>query len=100
MARKPRPVIVIAAMKDGSMIAAYHFDEPAHGRNPNSHHAAPQARRNRKVDCQLQAAIEKCKQLVGRPNFRACMQSGGSQRGCKSQTVPKVKACVRATLGF
>jgi hypothetical protein len=32
MARKPRPVIAIAAMKDGSMIAAYHFDEPAHVR--------------------------------------------------------------------
>jgi hypothetical protein len=46
------------------------------------------------------AAIEKCKQSVGRPNFRACMQSGGSQSGCKSQTVPKVKACVGATLGF
>src|SRR5215207_9710027 len=46
-----------------------------------------------------QSAIQKCKQSVGMPNFRACMQSGGSQNDCRSQTAPKVKACVRVTLG-
>jgi hypothetical protein len=43
-------------------------------------------------------AIEKCKQQVGIPNFRACMHAGGNPKSCKSRTAPKVKACVRAAL--
>ena len=46
-----------------------------------------------------QTALEECKQTVGKPNFRACMQGGGTEKVCKSKTVPKVKACVKAALG-
>ena len=47
-----------------------------------------------------EAAIAKCKETVGKPAFRACMQAGGDPKSCKAKLPPKVKACVRAAFGL
>src|SRR5258707_13755810 len=50
-------------------------------------------------------AIENCRQTVGTPNVRACMQGmgkGGDREAnlatCRAGVLPKMKACVMATL--
>lgn len=45
------------------------------------------------------AALERCKTTVGRPNVMACMQGGGNLESCKEQTKPKVRACVMRAMG-
>jgi CHAT domain-containing protein len=46
-----------------------------------------------------EAAIENCRNSVGRPIVQACMRGGGgSMEACRAQATPKVKACVVAAL--
>jgi CHAT domain-containing protein len=46
-----------------------------------------------------EAAIEECRNSVGRPIVQACMRGGGGAiEACRAQASPKVKACVLAAL--
>lgn len=45
------------------------------------------------------AALERCKRTVGRPNVMACMQGGGNIDSCKEKTKPMVRACVMRAMG-
>jgi CHAT domain-containing protein len=45
------------------------------------------------------AAIENCRETVGRPIVASCVQSGqGSREACRAKASPSVKACVAAAL--
>src|SRR5579871_2427368 len=46
-----------------------------------------------------EAAIESCREKVGRPIVMACMRSGGASfEGCREKARPSVQACVKAAL--
>lgn len=46
-----------------------------------------------------EAAIENCRNSVGRPIVQACMHGGGGNiEACRAQATPKVRACVMAAL--
>ena len=46
-----------------------------------------------------EAAIENCRNSVGRPIVMACMHNGGSSfEGCREKARPQVVACVMAAL--
>jgi CHAT domain-containing protein len=46
-----------------------------------------------------EAAVENCRNTVGRPIVQSCMRGGGGDRdGCRALAVPKVRACVLSAL--
>jgi len=45
-----------------------------------------------------EAAIEGCRERVGRPIVMACKQGGGSLESCRAKAHPQVHACVVAAL--
>lgn len=46
------------------------------------------------------AALERCRQTVGTPIVRSCMQSGGGNlETCRQKAGPQVRACVQAAMG-
>jgi CHAT domain-containing protein len=45
-----------------------------------------------------EAAIEQCRNRVGRPIVMPCMQAGGNLEACRAKATPAVRACVMASL--
>lgn len=45
-----------------------------------------------------QALIESCRQSVGTPIVRPCVQRGGSLESCRQLATPKVRACVQSAM--
>src|SRR5581483_1918096 len=45
-----------------------------------------------------EAAVESCREKVGRPIVMACKQGGGSLESCRAKAHPQVRACVVAAL--
>jgi tetratricopeptide (TPR) repeat protein len=45
------------------------------------------------------AALERCRETVGRPIVVPCMRAGGNLESCRALATPKVRACVQAATG-
>jgi tetratricopeptide (TPR) repeat protein len=45
------------------------------------------------------AALEKCRETVGRPTMQQCMQAGGNPPACRERASSRVRACVQAARG-
>jgi tetratricopeptide (TPR) repeat protein len=45
------------------------------------------------------AALERCRETVGKPIVQACRQAGGDLAACQGKASPRVRACVQAASG-
>ena len=45
------------------------------------------------------AALERCRETVGKPIVMPCMKAGGNLESCRALATPKVRACVQAAGG-
>ena len=45
------------------------------------------------------AALERCRETVGRPIVQACMQAGGNREACREKARPRIRACAQAAGG-